>query len=629
MADVLNFAAALRLRLRGLWTQTGLDCTNEAILSDMTQNEKSVRRSFHVLKTMEEYVRRCVKADTDSKQTHEVAQSHKKLSTLYRFEFALPLAVVLLIGLGWFVSLYFNNALREGVVAAYQETQLEIVRAVARSVEAAVAEGEAEGKNFAEIQQIILARYIRPVHLLNNGDAWIYTPTSILYDESSDFPEDYRGKSISDIFAAQQRHGASHFSSIVSKALKGEEGVGWYVWLPEKGPEIAAWTPATIGNQIWIVGMSTPLNEIMVAAGAKRQHQLALIIMTLSTISGFGLAYLSIRNMMRRQRAEENLRRANAELERRVGKRTAELSVRTRALLESRLREKMKEKEAEIAFNAGLFESASSYLHNVGNTLAAMEGKFYKIKDLLSSLEGYDTAVETIRAAHRAALDGRPDDTETYLDALRTVLLERTVPLLREGMADVEQLKDHMIATIRHQQDMFSDTQRNQARYVSVMDIGHILRKLIDDFAPILENRGIHVELYIEDELLVRNQKHQFVHGLHNILKNAIEAIALSGQNMCGRIVVTAIKASMEEQRVLIRIADNGMGIHPDEVSKVGLSGFSLKPGGHGLGLHAFGNFLNESNGRLLVVSAGLDQGAEFIIEIGNTQAGRTSSDAI
>ncbi|WP_027184190.1 ATP-binding protein [Desulfovibrio inopinatus] len=550
------------------------------------------------------------------------------LATLYRFELTLPIAVVLLIGLGWYVSIHFDKALRNGVVAAYQETQLEIVRAMARSVETAMSEGLARGESVSDLEQTVLARYVQPVHLLEHGDAWIYTPQYVVFDASSDFPQAYRGKSMAEIFKKQEKKGAFHFETMVSKVSKGEEGVGWYVWLPEKGPEIAAWTPVWANGRTWIIGISTPLDEIMVAAGAHRQNQLAIVIMTISTISGLGLAFLSTRNVFRRQRAEEQLRRANAELESRVEERTAELGARTRALLESRIREKEKEKEAGIAFNAGLFESASSYLHNVGNTLSAMDGKFLKINGLIASLEKYGTAVETIRTAHRDALEGKADETEKYLDALRTVLLDRTLPRLQDGMKDMEQLKDRMITTIRHQQDMFSDTQRSQARYVSDIDVGHILRNLIDDFASTLEKRGIVVDIEIEDGLMIRNQKHQFIHGLHNILKNAMEAIDLSEQRENGHIQVKAVKAPIEENRVVIRIADNGMGIHADDLLKVGSSGFSLKPGGHGLGLHAFGNFLNESNGRLKVVSNGLEQGAEFTVEIGDAEGKMIPADA-
>jgi C4-dicarboxylate-specific signal transduction histidine kinase len=83
-----------------------------------------------------------------------------------------------------------------------------------------------------------------------------------------------------------------------------------------------------------------------------------MVMMGLMTIGGLGLILVSAKNIVSRRRAEIELERANAELEERVARRTAELQVQTKALMESRMRERLREKEAEIAFQAGLVESA-------------------------------------------------------------------------------------------------------------------------------------------------------------------------------------------------------------------------------------------------------------------------------
>jgi sensor histidine kinase regulating citrate/malate metabolism len=45
-------------------------------------------------------------------------------------------------------------------------------------------------------------------------------------------------------------------------------------------------------------------------------------------------------------------------------------------------------------------------------------------------------------------------------------------------------------------------------------------------------------------------------------------------------------------------------------------SGFSTKEKGHGLGLHAFNNFLNSCNGKITLQSDGLGKGALARIEV-------------
>jgi two-component system cell cycle sensor histidine kinase/response regulator CckA len=108
----------------------------------------------------------------------------------------LPGAVILLIALGWTIVLRQIEILTQTTIAAYQQTELEIVRALARNVKSYVHDQvEAHGRtDITQIEQDIFERFIAPVHLLNNGDAWIYAPDHVVFDLSSDFPEAYRGK---------------------------------------------------------------------------------------------------------------------------------------------------------------------------------------------------------------------------------------------------------------------------------------------------------------------------------------------------------------------------------------------------------------------------------------------------
>ena len=62
------------------------------------------------------------------------------------------------------------------------------------------------------------------------------------------------------------------------------EGIGWYVWLPDKGKEIASWTPVRFENHVWTIGLSTPLNEVLQATGAQRRKRLINALMALATL---------------------------------------------------------------------------------------------------------------------------------------------------------------------------------------------------------------------------------------------------------------------------------------------------------------------------------------------------------
>lgn len=206
----------------------------------------------------------------------------------------LPGALLLLIIVGWYLVITQAKATNETIIRVWQQAELEIVRGAARSVETYMRDQAREhnSKGMVELKQEIFKGYIAPIQLLENGDAWIYAPDHVVYDHSADFPDEYRGKSMAEIFALQSRLGAGHYEEMTAAVMANREGVGWYVWLPEKGQEIAVWTPVQVGEYTWSIGLSTPLPEVLEAFGAARQMRTLQMIMTGATL--IALLLLSI-----------------------------------------------------------------------------------------------------------------------------------------------------------------------------------------------------------------------------------------------------------------------------------------------------------------------------------------------
>ena len=230
--------------------------------------------------------------------------SNKRVS----LELVLPVLIILVIGLGWYVAKNYEKTVEAAVISSYQETQLEIVRAVARSAELYLADELAKGTDRQTIEQTILRRFVTPVHLREQGDAWIYAPDHIVFDLSEDVPEEYKGKSMAQIFAIQVKQGASHYEAMTDDVMNAREGVGWYVWLPDKGREIAAWTPVKLGDHVWTIGLSTPLSEILEATGATSQSRFVSLAMLIATIIGLGLTALATRSMLVQRRTQDAIR---------------------------------------------------------------------------------------------------------------------------------------------------------------------------------------------------------------------------------------------------------------------------------------------------------------------------------
>ena len=74
-------------------------------------------------------------------------------------EINLSLLIVVLIILSWFVAHRYQRTLVDAVIASYQETQLEVVRSVARSIYPYCEDRMAQGLTIDAIEQQILKRY--------------------------------------------------------------------------------------------------------------------------------------------------------------------------------------------------------------------------------------------------------------------------------------------------------------------------------------------------------------------------------------------------------------------------------------------------------------------------------------
>jgi two-component system cell cycle sensor histidine kinase/response regulator CckA len=252
-------------------------------------------------------------------------------------EINLSLLIIVLIILSWFVAHRYQRTLVDAVITSYQETQLEVVRSVARSIYPYVKERMAQGLKINAIEQQILKRFVEPIHLLQHGDAWIYAPDHVVFDLSSDFPEIYRGKSMAEIFALQKEKGAAHFEEMTAAVSQAREGVGWYIWLPDKGKEIAAWTSVQFGSLVWTIGLSTPLQEILSATGAARHERFIWGVMILATLFGGCLSLTSLWGFRRRRQLHQAVEQHNSELQTLVT--DLENEVRRRSKTEASARE--------------------------------------------------------------------------------------------------------------------------------------------------------------------------------------------------------------------------------------------------------------------------------------------------
>ena len=276
---------------------------------------------------------------------------------------------------------------------------------------------------------------------------------------------------------------------------------------------------------------------------------------------------------------------------------SSELAQRSKELIEAGVRSELKEKEAELAYTRGLYESASGYLHNVGNAVTRMGMHLLDLDAVVKSTKQYSQVFRKLEEGGAGAVE--------TLRRFEEVLLGKTVPAIQQAVSGISRIEDSIKQTITHQQSGFLAASRQPAERIP-------LSGMLAEICSRLSRENITAELRIEPDVAVRGHAEPVRQGLENMVKNAIEATGGAG-----RIAVTC-RQSPEGAEVIVE--DDGEGIDPAHLEKVMSAGFTTKPGGHGLGLHSFAVLLSASNGRLTVESEGAGKGARVKAEIKNAK---------
>ncbi len=321
-------------------------------------------------------------------------------------------------------------------------------------------------------------------------------------------------------------------------------------------------------------------------------------------------------------REKEALRQANADLDRWVKMRTAELEQSNEVLQEEiQMRKEVQQKLAELnaeisitARKAGMAEVANSVLHNVGNVLNSVNVSASTLGDKL----------RRSRLSTLPSLAGLlSDNASTLGEFLTTNPQGRLVPDYLQKLAryweteyagllgEVKTLEE----SVRHIREIVSRQQSLSGLSGVLEEIS--LSQLVEDAVLIngdsLQRHDIVVERDFADAPLVMLDKLKLLQILVNLIRNAMDAV-VSGR-AGGRKIMVEVAAG-EPERVVIKVSDNGCGISHENTARLFTYGFTTKPEGHGFGLHASAVAAKELGGSLTAVSAGLGEGACFTVEL-------------
>ena len=269
----------------------------------------------------------------------------------------------------------------------------------------------------------------------------------------------------------------------------------------------------------------------------------------------------------------------------------------------------------DVSRQAGMAEIATGVLHNVGNTLNSVNVSTTLVFERLRAtrLPGLAKASSLLRE-HSAelssflTLDPRGKVLPAYISELSDKLHQEHGALVKEMRA--------LSASVEHIKSIIS-MQQKHARVAGTVEEVY-LPLLIDEalrlHAVSYERLGIHIERdYANVEPLLID-RHRLLQILVNLLSNARDALIASETR--DKTLLITIRPEPEGKRLLLQVADNGIGIAPETEKRMFSQGFTTKKDGHGFGLHISALAATEMGGKLTCSSPGPGQGATFTLEI-------------
>jgi signal transduction histidine kinase len=261
----------------------------------------------------------------------------------------------------------------------------------------------------------------------------------------------------------------------------------------------------------------------------------------------------------------------------------------------------------------GMAEVATNVLHNVGNVLNSANVSASIVADKVRhSRAGSLSKVVAALEAHADDLpayltaDGKGKHLPRFLGALAGHLAGEQEEVLRE-LASLTGNMEHIKEIVSMQQ--------NYARVYGVME-ERTVTDLVEDSlrmnAGALERHGIHVIRDYQPVPPMLVDKHKVLQILINLISNA--KYALENHSSSGKTLT--VRVWQQDNFVCVSVMDNGVGIAPENLTRIFGLGFTTHKNGHGFGLHGGALAAKEMEGSLTAQSEGLGKGATFTLKI-------------
>lgn len=261
---------------------------------------------------------------------------------------------------------------------------------------------------------------------------------------------------------------------------------------------------------------------------------------------------------------------------------------------------------------AGMAEVATTVLHNVGNVLNSVNVSASLMAEKLRNTKSGNLAKAVALMQERAhdlpeffARDPRGQQLPGYLASVAQHLVSE--------QNEIRQELASLCANVEHIKEIVA----MQQAYAKLSGVSEWLAPatLVEDAlrlnAGAVERHQIHIVREFSPAPDVLVDKHKVLQILVNLIRNAKYALDDRGHGDKRMILRVAPGAA---GTVEISVMDNGVGIPPENITRIFGHGFTTRKDGHGFGLHSGALAARQLGGELRCQSEGPGKGAAFTL---------------
>jgi PAS domain S-box-containing protein len=277
--------------------------------------------------------------------------------------------------------------------------------------------------------------------------------------------------------------------------------------------------------------------------------------------------------------------------------------------------EKAHKELVEASRTAGMAEVATGVLHNVGNVLNSLNVSASVIGSGLRMSKAKSLAkLGALLREHQSSLadflthDPKGKRVPEFLSSLARHAIEERDRLSAEVTA-LQKNIDHIKEIVSMQQ-----AYATMAGVVEPLDPVALMDDALRMNAAALTRHEVSVTREFQAVPTVLAERSKVLQVLVNLIRNAKYACAETGAP--DKRVMVRLAPGPKSGRVHFIVQDNGVGIPPENLTRIFRHGFTTRANGHGFGLHSAANAAREMKGSLDVHSDGQGRGATFTLEL-------------